>query len=375
MPFFGTLALFVEHRLDNTIPTAATDGRSVLFNPNFANSLAREELDAVMVHELLHAALLHCTRRKDRDPHRWNIAADIVVNGIIRTESALRLPPGACIDPRLEQHEVEEVYECLLNSKQDTCNRWLSDDLLEPLSKNASTPYEGLPADSSLDNSQKALEAHWRQALREASILATASGRGTIPENLRLRIDAVTRPTLDWRSILWRFLVQTPIDFTGFDRRFVGRGLYLESLDGQSVSARIAVDTSGSIDSGALGQFVAEIREVLRIYPHIDAELYFADANLHGPFPLDETHLHQPIGGGGTDFAPFFEQMQSLIDFSENAVLIYLTDGFGNFPQKMPDLPVLWVVPNGGLRSESFPFGTVARLISNEPAKSHPTPV
>lgn len=80
-PFFGVLALFAEHRLDASVPTAATDGRVVLFNPEFAGTLCEAELDAVMVHELLHAALLHCSRRGERDPHVWNIAADIVVNG------------------------------------------------------------------------------------------------------------------------------------------------------------------------------------------------------------------------------------------------------------------------------------------------------
>ena len=45
----------------------------------------------------------------------------------------------------------------------------------------------------------------------------------------------ISESQLDWRSYLWRYLVQTPTDFQGFDRRFVGRGLYLEALIGESV--------------------------------------------------------------------------------------------------------------------------------------------
>jgi predicted metal-dependent peptidase len=46
-----------------------------------------------------------------------------------------------------------------------------------------------------------------------------------------------------------------------------------------------------------------------------------------------------------------------------HAVLVYLTDGFGSFPKKTPEHPVLWVVTPGGLASKHFPFGTIARLI------------
>jgi predicted metal-dependent peptidase len=130
---------------------------------------------------------------------------------------------------------------------------------------------------------------------------------------------------------------------------------------------RIAVDTSGSIDSKELFQFLAEVREILRLYPHIDAQLFYADAALHGPFDLDEESLTNPVGGGGTSFVPFFEHMQEEMDSGGNTVLIYLTDGDGTFPKQPPTLPVLWVVTPGGVDSRRFPFGTVARLMSHQP--------
>jgi predicted metal-dependent peptidase len=42
--------------------------------------------------------------------------------------------------------------------------------------------------------------------------------------------------------------------------------------------------------------------------------------------------------------------------------VIRTTDGFGSFPKIAPDHPTLWVVTPGGLESENFPFGAVARL-------------
>ena len=42
---------------------------------------------------------------------------------------------------------------------------------------------------------------------------------------------------------------------------------------------------------------------------------------------------------------------------------IYLTDGFGTFPNPAPPLDTLWVVTVGGLDLEKFPFGETVRMV------------
>ena len=351
MPFFGALALFAEHRLSDDVLTAATDGRSVIFNAAFADSLSPKQLDGVMVHELLHAALLHSPRRGQRDPILWNIAADIVVNGIVRQEKRLELPGSPLIDSKLEQFEVEEVYRVLEAEGRKLQAGSLGGDLLEP----AGAAGEGLAGD------KEGLAAHWRAALSQAMALARQAV-GNLPAGVERHADAILAPQLDWRSILWRFVVRTPVDYADFDRRFVGRGLYLETLVGESVQLRVAVDTSGSISEHDLAAFLAELREVVRLYPQLDAQLFYGDAALYGPFPLDGEGLKRAKGGGGTSFVPFFKKMAEEMDSGSEGLLVYLTDGHGKFPDKKPDLPVLWVVTPGGLPSRRFPFGEVARL-------------
>jgi len=355
-PFFGSLALFLEQVLDEQVPTACTDGWEVRFNPRFVESLAPAELDAVMIHEILHAALLHIPRLQERDPHLWNVAADIVVNGIIRKQDGLQLPLNPCMDATLENYEVEEVYDILIKRGAPKTITWIGADLL------LGSEGEGLSESRKQD-----METHWKQAWHQAVALSQSFGHGSIPQEVLRHMQSITDPLLDWRSLLWRFMVRTPVDFTEFDRRLIGRGLYLESLSGETVSVRIAVDTSGSIDAKDLSQFLAEIREILRLYPQLDAQLFYADAALHGPFDLDEESLTNPVGGGGTSFVPFFEHMQEEMDAGGNTVLIYLTDGDGTFPKQPPTLPVLWVVTPGGVDSRRFPFGTVARLMSHQP--------
>jgi Putative metallopeptidase domain len=109
VPFFGTLALYARFVPDPSMPTAATDGRDVFYNPDFFASLPSEHLDAVVVHEVLHAALGHVHRRGGRDAMRWNQAADVVVNGLI-VGAGMELPDGALRDASMERFSVEEVY-------------------------------------------------------------------------------------------------------------------------------------------------------------------------------------------------------------------------------------------------------------------------
>ena len=171
---------------------------------------------------------------------------------------------------------------------------------------------------------------------------------------------------LDWRSYLWRYLVKTPTDYTEFDRRFIGRGLYLETLQGESVKVYVAVDTSGSIDNEQLKMFLSEVNGILNSYPYLECELYYADADVYGAYELNsDSELPKPQGGGGTSFVPFFDRIIADWDGMATGVCVYFTDGYGTFPPNPPELPVLWVVTPGGLDLAEFPFGEAVRLLSS----------
>ena len=75
--------------------------------------LPATQRDAVFLHELLHAALLHPLRRGLRDPKLFNIAADIVVNGMVVADDSLELPNDSLRSEKLEHLSVEEIYEIL----------------------------------------------------------------------------------------------------------------------------------------------------------------------------------------------------------------------------------------------------------------------
>jgi predicted metal-dependent peptidase len=356
-PFFATLALFTHICITTGVPTAATDGQDIFINPEIVRSLPTPVLDGLLLHEVLHAALLHVVRRQTREHQLWNIAADIVVNGMVAQEEGMTLPKGSIRDTKLEHLSVEEIYEIL---QKQSCSYCLTlSDLLEP-------PDD---AEDCLGSNRKAaLETHWRNAMQQAITIAQSSqSQGSIPAGFGRELSYLTQPQIDWRTYLWRYLVRTPTDFTGFDRRFIGQKLYLEALEGESVKVYIAIDTSGSVGDRELGLFLSEVRGILQSYPHLVGELYYADADAYGPYDLNSNSpIPKPIGGGGTSFIPFFEQVKNRHQFDHQAgVCVYLTDGFGSFPSDIPELPVLWVVTPGGLDLKKFPFGEAVRLLSN----------
>jgi predicted metal-dependent peptidase len=224
------------------------------------------------------------------------------------------------------------------------------------------------PVDSEGKEASEALEGHWRNALEQAQIAAKTLAAGKMPAGIQREMPSVLAAQLDWRTYLWRYLTQTPTDFQDFDRRFVGQGMYLDSLTGESVQVLVCVDTSGSVGNDEMQAFVGEVREILRAYPHMRCELYYADAALYGPYPLKSNSvIPPPQGGGGTDFRPFFDQIATHPFLWGRTAAIYLTDGYGSFPERSPKCPVLWVVTPGGLDLDRFPFGEAVRLLRSQP--------
>lgn len=380
--FFGALVLFARYHSSAQVPTAATDGRDIYVNNTFFSTLSADEQEGLLLHEVLHAALLHVPRRGGRDPLLWNIAADIVINGMLLGEG-YALPEGGLRDKRREKLSAEEIYELLLRDPRRPAPAPMSDlietppgDAGEQRSQGARTPGagSGRPEEAQAPGSQAvagdqhdALRSYWEQALQQARLGADSSAYGKMPGGVMRELEQIRAGRLDWRTLLWRHMVRSAVDFQGFDRRFVGQGLYLDALDGETLSVAVAVDTSGSIDQESLGVFVGEVQRVLRTYPHLRCELYFADTALHGPHILrPHTPMPAPVGGGGTDFRPFFKRITRRGGHQPPTVAIYLTDGYGSFPDRPPPIATLWVLLPSGLALDKVPFGQAVRLLTHE---------
>lgn len=376
--------LFASIKETTKLDTAATDGRDIFFNKKFLESLTSSEQNALMLHEVLHMALLHVQRRQSRDPYIWNIAADIVVNDLIQRNTSFKLPKGAIIDNAYRDKSVEYIYEALLKDDKYKAKKYKLSISDIAISINSGAGDEKTKAEQEEKNGigignelseeeQEEIASYWKdklQVLKNSDSLIQndkygSHSTGGLPAGMAREVENILEPEINWRNALWKYIGRTPADFDDLDRRFLYRGLYLEALMCDAIEVSVCIDTSGSISRGLIDQFVAETKGILRSYPHVKCEFFYSDCELSGPFDIN--HAEQiPIlhGGGGTSFVPFFEYLEKNNNshFGVHKLSIYLTDGYEQFPDWIPTNPVMWLVSKDGEETKNFPFGEVVRI-------------
>ena len=360
--FFGALMLFASIKETKKYDTACTDGKNIYFNMNFLKSLNSSEQNALMLHEVLHMALLHVTRRQNRDPKIWNIAADIVVNDLILRNTSFRLPKGAIIDKTYRDKSVEFIYESLLKNNKYKKHKSYIQDLKDSGTNDNSSQADGLE-----------IESYWKdkiQVIKNSDMVNNSDKFGSnttggLPDGMDREVENILEPEVNWRHALWKYVGRTPADFDDLDRRFLYRGLYLEGLMTEALEVSVCVDTSGSVSRDLIDQFVAEINGILKSYPHVKCDFFFCDCELSGPFKISSPEEIPVLkGGGGTSFVPFFKYLEKNNEnhMGSHKVSIYLTDGYEEFPKFVPKDPVMWLVSADGEETSEFPFGEVIRI-------------
>ena len=373
-PFLGSLALFAEYQFNAETEMFNTNGRVIRINPDYFDECQADQKTGLLLHLLLHCALLHVVRRGNRDRRLWGIASDIAVNNIILEGGHFPAPKNTSVDTGFSEYSTEEIYEQLLlsdrsknSTKPQQSDNARSKSQIKEADHLGNSYHPDLESPDAKNETlhKNQIEQHWRSAQQRASTAdrLRSRSRGSLPQGFAREWDIALKPKLDWKTMLWRYLVKTPYDFAGFDRRFMHQGLYLEELIGETLSVDIAVDTSGSIDEQELGQFLAEVTAITQAYAQISVRLYYVDSAVNGPYKLDElSTMPVPIGNGGTDFETFFVATQGAEESLQPPLCIYFTDGDGAFPRKAPRRPLLWVLVAGGVSDHCIPFGQVTRL-------------
>ena len=70
-PFFGSLALRLPIRADATRETLASDGKDIRYAPQWVADTDADHIKTALARVVLACALKHHTRRRGRDPERW----------------------------------------------------------------------------------------------------------------------------------------------------------------------------------------------------------------------------------------------------------------------------------------------------------------
>jgi predicted metal-dependent peptidase len=359
--FFATLVLRLTAGADESVPTAATDGRRLVVNPAFVLGLTADELVGVLAHEVMHCALAHHARRAGREPGRWNVACDLAINPLLEAVGLTlprgRLLPGAGTYSDLPAGKSAEEYYARL--ADDDAGETASPEEVgtDPGGCGAvADAADASPADA------KVLVNQWQAAVAQAH--TAARSRGELPAGLARAADAAVHPPADWRALLREFVASHARNDYAWhrpNRRYLAQGLYLPGLHSDELGdVVIAVDTSGSVGERELGLFAAEASALLDAYACTATVLYH-DARVQGVStwtPADGPLVLTPVGGGGTSHRCVFDWLaRSALD---PACVVCLTDLETDFPVVLPGVPVLWAVV--GDCAVTPPFGRVVRL-------------
>lgn len=352
--FFATLAMRLRYSPCWDIGTAATDGKRLLYNPDFVNELKTAELVGVLAHEVLHCTNSHMTRRGDREPRLWNVAADLAINSILK-DAGYALPANGCFAGQGQFAKyapmlaAEEYYSLLQRDKHDAGG---DDD--DPGGCGGVIDA----AESGMDANE--VESDWQIATLQAA--QQAKQKGTLPAGITRLVDEIAAPKVPWRDVLREFVrafARNDYSWSAPNRRFIHRGLILPSLRSEELGEiMLAVDTSGSIDEELLRRFAAEMQGILDAYS-CSLTIVYCDCSIQHVQTWQSTDgplVIEAKGGGGTSHEPVWEWAAA--EGYEPVACVCLTDMYTDFGSD-PGFPVLWAATGDGPEP---PFGRVVSI-------------
>ncbi len=365
-PFFGSLALRLPLRADATRETLASDGREIRYSPQWIAGADAHVIETAIARVVLACALKHHTRRRDRDPERWQQASQLVTHGLLR-HAGFALPPDA---EAWEGISVEEAYDRLPepqdnnaggddgSGSSDAAGGGQQSDAGEgaaPPSCDPSGTGEVMDAPSGPGDTNaapspteaSAEEQAWDEAMHQALSLARAEGKA--PGAVEQTVRGAHAGRVDWRTLLRRYMTEAArrdYSWSLPNRRFIDAGLYLPSIRSEGIgSIVVIIDSSGSLPTATLAAFWAEVREIATELQPESVVLLQVDAAVQDAAEYSAADLPDEIavkGRGGTDFRPGFEWLER--QGIRPAVCLYFTDMLcSRYPETEPGFDVLWV--------------------------------
>jgi len=328
----------------------------------FAALTAPEQL-ALLEHVIKHLLHLHPARRKERHGLTWDVACDLAINPTIEN-----LPDGALLPERFRLEAglaAEEYYRQLSRpfAVGHHDGEGLGDASLE--SAGDSGPGSGeVPHRQSASSEDLPIDDHriWQEAdstpqrlaeevVRQLVRDAWRKSDGEVPADVATLVQSMLAPpALPWRETLRQFVatagrVGRQSTWKREHRRFA------HDTPGQRKRRRldllVGVDVSDSTNLRPLREAFA--RELLHIARGRDSRLtvLYSGSRIQAirQFSSSQAAVEIYSGGGFTDLRPVFDYARSMQP--RPAAVIYLTDGYGEAPERM-ELPTLWVLTADG---------------------------
>ena len=355
------------------IPTACTDGRNEMYNPEFIWQFTEKMVGFIIIHENMHKAGRHLITYKklvEIYGHKLvNIALDYWNNNRIKkadpNEELVAMPylngkQVGLYDVKYDGWTVLQIIKDLKQEQEDNPDQGEGEgDGGGEGGEGGGGGFDDHDWEGASEMSEeevKKLESDIKQAIRQGQMAAKKMGVGTGAGSDLLGLNELVASKVNWKQQLQEFASSTctakqESSWRRPNRRFLHQGIIMPTLISESITELVFTrDASGSMHFGdrltkVTSEMVA-IAKALRI-----EKIHLIDwdgaVGSHEEFTADTFQyapsIKQVHGGGGTDptcVAAYLKEKQIKPD-----AIIMLTDGeinnWGNW-----ESPILWVIAN-----------------------------
>jgi predicted metal-dependent peptidase len=384
---FSGLFMVGKVTVDETTPTARTNGVNVNYGRAFVDSLTDKQLAFLILHENMHKAYRHLVvwdKLWKKNAQLANMACDYVINLQIFDYDPqgheVEMPTDAngealgLIDEQYRGMDAHQVF--LLLEKQQHKQKGggnaqgSGDESSEGKGGQGMDDHDWENAQEGTPQEQEQIAKDIEGALRQGAILA-----GKMGGNVSRDINELLTPKVNWKDAL-RDFVKTSTqgkDQTTWRRlhkRYIGMDIIMPSTYDEKVgSIVVAVDTSGSIGQAELAQFLGEVKSICDEVSPEKIDLLYWDTNVagHETYMGAElaslTETTQAKGGGGTspECVPNYMKEKRL----EPECVIMLTDGY--IGRQDPNdwqigKPIMWCIKG----NKHFDIDVVGKVVHVE---------
>lgn len=369
---FSGLFMVGNVTVDDTFPTAATDGLNVIYGRSFVDRLNDKQLGFIILHEAMHKAYRHLTTWEKlfkKNPSTANAACDYVINLQIRDYDpdgeSVEFPTDengkimGLIDERFRGMDAHQVFTIL---EKECEPRGGSGGSPTDEAGDKSTPSRNVPQGFDEHLWEQANEMDEQEAEQMAKEIDNALRQGALLAakmngNISREIQELLTAKIDWRDVLRDFIKQIAkgkddSSWRKFNRRLVGSGIYMPTTISTKLDCiAIGIDTSGSIQGEVLTEFLSEVKSICQEVTPNKVELMYWDSRVAGHETYESgavetlTDSTKPRGGGGTSpncVVKFMTDKQIQPD-----CVVMLTDGCfydGEGEWDEVSAPLLWCV-------------------------------
>lgn len=335
-------ALFARRAVTFTtkVQTAAVDAKgNMFFNLDFVATLTVQQAVFLICHELLHIVYMHPQRLGGRDPQRWNIAGDAVINDQQRHDKVGQWIDGGVDEPDARTKTADEMYSEI---HDDHHGGGIGHDLIDGDGSHDPSNPASVTADE-MSAVTAGIKTDIAAAAQEARIA------GNMSAEMQSIVDSVLQVRTPWYEILERFITQrskTDYSWSRPNRRTIANGGYMPTLDAVARVGTVLIgrDISLSIREEEHAAFNGHFNRIIETCVPEKVHVMYCDTDVqrHDVFESSDYPIKcESMYGGGTWLPAIFNKAKTLQDDID--VCIIFTDGYTEWPPIPQDYPVLIV--------------------------------